>query len=427
VTYLKKIVVDTSALIQGGEILERLIKNNTLIIPSTAIDELDNQKESSDSRRAFNGRTGLRFLKAHEKEVEYVVSDIVTDLPHTYDLQNNDNRIISVALYLNASLATFDMGMKYKAISLGIECIDMGVGNYNKKDVGLLGYKTIEWDCSEKEIADKLNELAMDDTSNIFELLTNEFVILKDTSRPLFTEDGIQNDFEIQAIMQWDGNKMIPIKYKNIDNHYVGKVKPRNIQQKMLFSLMQNEDITIKLCSGGYGVGKDYCMMTNALELLSKNKYDRIVWFRNPVNVKGIAEVGFLPGDFLEKSLPYTAILDDILGENFGTEMFLKSNKLEIGNLGAVRGRTFKNSIIYLTEMQNCSTEIIQLLLSRVGEGSILVLNGDFKQIDAVQHSVSSIKETVEVLGGIGKFGWVQLDKVERSETADLARLFDMC
>jgi phosphate starvation-inducible PhoH-like protein len=135
--------------------------------------------------------------------------------------------------------------------------------------------------------------------------------------------------------------------------------------------------------------------------------------------------MGYLPGSFEEKSKPFLAILDDILGEQFGTEMFIASGKLEIGNLGAVRGRTFKNSIIFLTEMQNCSIEVIQLLVSRLGENSILVMNGDFRQIDDVKHGESSVRETINVLAGQEEFGWINLEKVERSKTANLARLFD--
>jgi len=417
-----KIVVDTSVLIQDSHYLEELIKENTLIIPSILADELDNMKEASDNKRAYNGRTGLRFIDKYEADLTFTVVDIAIGLPEGFDVNNNDNKILSIAKQMDAKIATRDRGMKIKAMACSIGIIDLE-DSYD--EINLLGYKVFEWDCSDEEIADKLNDLAEDDTNNIFELDINEFAILKDTNRPIFTEDGISDGYQVQAIVQWNGKKIIPLKYKDVNNTFTGKVKPRNLEQKMLFSLMQNEKITIKVCSGGYGAGKDFVMLSNALEMVEKHKYEKIIWFRNPVNVRGIKETGSLPGSFQEKLEPYSAVLDDILGASYGTEMFLQSGKLEIGNLGAVRGRTFKDSIIYLTEMQNCSPEIIQLLLSRVGEGSILVMNGDYKQIDDTKHNVSSISETVRVLHGIEKFGWVQLNKVERSPTADLARRFD--
>ena len=419
---MNKLVLDTSVLIQNNEWLEDNITEYQYIVCSQVCDELDYQKESEIPKRAFMGRTGLRFIEKHENEVKFVIADVCDNLPNGFDLDNHDNKILSCAVRENAILATKDRGLRIKAESIGVKCLKFE--SYNE-EANFDGYKIFEWDCTSDENSKKLNDLVTDDKVNVFELDTNEFAILKDTSRPIFTNNGITNNFETKAIIQWNGIKNIQNKYKNINNSFSGKIQPRNIQQKMLFSLMQNEDIKIKLCSGTYGSGKDFVQLTNSLDLIQKGKYDKIVWFRNNVNVKGIQEMGFLPGTYEEKTAPYSAVLDDILGDQYGTDMFLGNGQLEIGNLGAIRGRTFKNSILFLTEMQNCSKEVIQLLLSRVGEGSILVMNGDFMQIDNVRHGESCIKETIEILKGQPEFGWIQLDKVERSKVADLARLFD--
>ena len=409
-----KVVLDTSALIQCQLEIEKMINDDCyeLFISSIVASELDNMKESDGSRRSFNGRSALRFIKKNEDVFTYIEAK---------EFSLNDDAIIQTAIDNKASIMTKDMGMWIKCKAKKITIVEIK----SEEEVNYNGYRIFEWDCMDDAIAEKLNLLAEDSTNNIFNLEMNEFAILKDTSRPIFNEDGISDDFEVQAIMQWDGSNIINMKYKNINNSFVGKVYPRNIQQKMLFSLMQNDKIKIILASGAYGSGKDYVQLSNALELVQKNKYDKIVWFRNNVNVKGIKEMGYLPGSFEEKSKPFSAILDDILGEQFGTEMFIASGKLEIGNLGAVRGRTFKNSIIFLTEMQNCSIEVIQLLVSRLGENSILVMNGDFRQIDDVKHGESSVRETINVLAGQEEFGWINLEKVERSKTANLARLFD--
>ena len=392
-----------------------------MIICSTVASECDNQKESEIPKRSYNGRKSLRFIEKYEDKLTFVVSDNCDMLPSNFDKDSNDNKILNCAIRNDASILTLDRGMKIKALALGIECIDI---NSKEEEVNYEGYKVFEWDCSNPIIAYKLNDLAVNESNNIFEIGVNEFAILKDVNRPIFDEDGITKDYEIQSILQWDGVKYNVLKYKNINNSFT-KVSPRNLEQKLAFALMQNDSITVKILSGIHGSGKDIIMLSNALELIQKGKYDKIVWFRNATNIRGIKELGFLPGDVLEKMAPYSAVLDDILGEKFGTEMFLANGKLEIGNLGAVRGRTFKNSIMILTEMQNCSTEIIQLLISRVGEGSILCMNGDFKQIDDVVVGDSCIRETIEVLHGHPKFGWVDLKKVERSETANLATLFD--
>ena len=119
-------------------------------------------------------------------------------------------------------------------------------------------------------------------------------------------------------------------------------------------------------------------------------------------------------------------VLADHLGGETGLDMQIMTGTIEIQHLGHIRGRDIKNSIIYCTEAENLTKEHVQLLIGRVGEGSALWMNGDFKQTDsAVFRMNNGLLSTVQKLAGHERFGYVQLQKTERSETAAMADLLD--
>ena len=249
---------------------------------------------------------------------------------------------------------------------------------------------------------------------NIYDVLVNEYLVIKN-------ELG-----EVVDKLKWDGETHVNISYKNIDNTFVGKVKPRNLEQILASDLLQDERTTIKVITGGYGTGKDFLMISNAINMISKNKYDNIVWIRNTVEVKDSKAIGFLPGSMLEKLKPFAMILADHLGGELGLDMMLDKRKIQIEHLGFIRGRSYKNSIIMCSEAENLTKEHIQLLIGRVGEGSTLWLNGDFKQNDGgVFSSNNGLLRMINKLQGHKNFGFVKLNKVERSETASMADLLD--
>lgn len=226
--------------------------------------------------------------------------------------------------------------------------------------------------------------------------------------------------------VKWNGEKYVAVSFRNINNDFVGKVKPRNVQQELAFDMLQNNDITIKVLVGGFGTGKDFVMISNAIQLLKNNKFERLVWVRNNIEVKNTNPLGALPDGVFQKLLPYAMPLADHLGGMSGLEMFVNQGRIEIQHLGFMRGRDIKDAIIYCSEAENMTKEHIQLLIGRVGEGSALWLNGDFKQTDMkVFDDNNGLYRLIERLQGNKLFGVVQLIKTERSETAALADLLD--
>jgi phosphate starvation-inducible protein PhoH len=250
---------------------------------------------------------------------------------------------------------------------------------------------------------------------NLFDTPTNGYVLIPNTDA-----DGNT------AGLRWDGSRYVPIKYKNLNTAYSGKIKPLNNQQKLAFDLLQNDDITIKLLLGVYGSGKDFLMVNHAVDLIEKGKYDKIVWVRNNIEVKDTKEIGFLPGSMLEKVYPFAAILADCLGGEVALERAITDGWVEIQPLGFIRGRSFNRSIIYCSEAENLTKQHIQLLIGRVGEGSTLWINGDLRQIDDVAFERNNgIQKLIDKLTGNERFGTVYLPITERSETARLADLLD--
>lgn len=244
--------------------------------------------------------------------------------------------------------------------------------------------------------------------------LANEYLIVKN-------KDGEQVDQ-----FRWNGSHFVRVPYKQINSRFFGRVKPRNPQQHLALDMLYNHDITVKVLVGKFGTGKDYLMSSAAIDLLEKSKYDKIIWVRNNIEVKNSKPIGHLPGDYKDKLLPFAMPLADHLGGVDSLELMIGQGKIEIVHLGFIRGRDIKNSIIMCSEAENMTKEHIQLLLGRVGEGSSLWINGDYKQVDAaVFRENNGLMIAVDKLKGHPRFGFVKLLRTERSETAAMADLLD--
>lgn len=275
-----------------------------------------------------------------------------------------------------------------------------------------LGYKEVVLE------DDKINTLFAKDRSKEFDesfgCLQNEYLIAKD-------QEG-----NVLGKYRYESGELVDVRTKNISTRFLGKVKPRNTQQELALDMLYNDDITVKVIAGKFGTGKDYLMCASAIDLQEKGKYEKIVYVRNNIEVKDSKPIGFLPGSYSDKMLPFAMPLADHLGGVDGLSMMVSRGTIEIVHLGFIRGRDIKNSIILCSEAENMTKEHIQLLLGRVGEGSALWINGDFKQCDAeVFRNNSGLMRVVDRLKGHPRFGYVKLLKTERSETAAMADLLD--
>lgn len=226
--------------------------------------------------------------------------------------------------------------------------------------------------------------------------------------------------------LKWNGTKLVRVPFKAINSRFGDKVKPRNIHQQLAIDMLYDGGTTVKVITGKFGTGKDLLMSAVAIDLLEKGKFQKIIYVRNNIEVKNSKPIGYLPGDYNAKLLPFAMPLADHVGGVDGLEMMINQGKIEVVHLGFIRGRDIKDSIILCSEAENMTKEHVQLLLGRVGEGSALWLNGDFKQTDAEVFSRNSgLMTAIDRLKGHPRFACVKLLRTERSETAAMADLLD--
>lgn len=261
---------------------------------------------------------------------------------------------------------------------------------------------------------DELAALYENPSLNFSELLTNEYIVVRKT------------DGDVADQFRWNGNTHVRVPFKQINNAYIGRVKPRNIHQQLALDMLYDQNITVKILTGKFGTGKDFLMSAAAIDLTDKGKFQKIVYVRNNIEVKNSKPIGHLPGTYNEKLLPFAMPLADHLGSVDSLEIMISQGRVEIVHLGFIRGRDIKNSIIICSEAENMTKEHIQLLLGRVGEGSALWINGDFRQTDAAVFTRNSgLMLAINKLKGHPRFACVKLVKTERSETAAMADLLD--
>lgn len=174
-----------------------------------------------------------------------------------------------------------------------------------------------------------------------------------------------------------DFNNFLPPKQKYV------KLTPRNIHQEDYLLKLLDESKNIVFALGPAGTGKTLLACQTAVKLFQEGKVDKIVVTRPAVSAD--EDLGFLPGTLEEKMAPWTRPIFDVIREYFSAkeiEGMITEGVIEISPLAYMRGRTFKNAFILADEMQNTTPNQMKMLLTRIGEGSKMVVTGDLKQAD---------------------------------------------
>jgi predicted ribonuclease YlaK len=166
-------------------------------------------------------------------------------------------------------------------------------------------------------------------------------------------------------------------------------------------------------------------MLSYALQELEKGNITKIVIVPNNSRVDGTRELAALPGGIFEKELSYTAALIDLLGIDRLRNM-VEKEQIEILPMAVARGRNLVNSIVFVNESQNLTSQHVQLLIGRIGNGSRIFFDGDWAQTDQKMFRNDSGIRQVNKLAFTQHarlFGTVQLKSIARSETARLAEV----
>lgn len=186
-------------------------------------------------------------------------------------------------------------------------------------------------------------------------------------------------------------------------------IVPRGNNQRSYIESINQNDINFGI--GPAGTGKTYLAVASAVDALLKEKVDRIVLMRPAVEAG--EKLGFLPGDLSQKVDPYLRPLYDALYEMLGierTEKYLEKGIVEIAPLAYMRGRTLNNSFIIVDESQNTTKEQMKMILTRMGFGSYLLINGDLTQIDLPKNIESGLAHAVRVVNDTEDIGVVHFD-----------------
>lgn len=251
-------------------------------------------------------------------------------------------------------------------------------------------------------------------SKNTFGLLENQYVAIKD-------ENGA-----IADRYKWQDGRHKQIYRKPIDSTAMGKMKPKNIAQAFAIDMLMDDTTTVKIMSGSFGSGKTFLSCACSFNMIQNGRFDRLMWIRNNIEVRDSNPIGFLKGSFDDKMSVWAMPLADHLGGKFMLNEYMQKGQIEVEHLGFLRGRDIKNTIIFCSEAEHLTREHVQLLLGRVAEGSVLILEGDVRQIDAKAFEKDNgLTAAIDKLKGNRLCAYVHLNESVRSETAKLADLLN--
>lgn len=191
--------------------------------------------------------------------------------------------------------------------------------------------------------------------------------------------------------------------------HQQRKIKPRGDGQAHYVSSIRKNDLT--LCRGPAGCGKTYLAVALAVEALKSRKIRKIVLVRPAVEAG--ESLGFLPGDLQAKLNPYLRPLLDALNEMLDYDQvkyLMEHDVIEVIPLAYMRGRTLNEAFIILDEAQNTTSAQMKMFLTRMGEGSKIVVSGDITQVDLPGGVTSGLRDAWHRLGGLKGISFVTLD-----------------
>jgi len=183
----------------------------------------------------------------------------------------------------------------------------------------------------------------------------------------------------------------------------------RSEKQSEYIKALKENDIVLSL--GPAGTGKSFLAVSVAVTLLMEKKIDRVILSRPAVEAG--EKLGFLPGDMKEKVDPYLRPLYDALYELFGADKIdkkIETGEIEIAPLAFMRGRTLKNCFAILDEAQNATETQIKMFLTRIGENSKLVVNGDPSQVDLINKTHSGLVKSKNILKNIEEIKLIEFD-----------------
>ena len=425
-------VCDTSVLLHSPTAIYSFAGSD-VVIPMTAFEEMDDKKGKKNGMAAYAGRQNIKLL---DKPID-VDQDCITlendtritiemnnewELPQEFDKEKPDNKIINVAMNLIRSgrdvvFVSNDAGARVKAKRLGIpaESLDEDRVDIDPDSI----YKgTAEAFVSNGKMGEFAGNGEIKIEGDIVNpLLPNQYVKLININNPRSTMIG-------KVAKQLPNHKYLIKKLYN--NIRPWGLTARNLEQEYAIDALMDDSIKVVTLIGGAGTGKTLMSIAAGGEqVIERKDYNRMLIYKPFIPMgKGI---GFLPGEVQDKIGPWMGSIKDsfeyLLGDLDNlTELMDQTNKIELGALTFIRGRSLPKLYIVIDEAQNLTPHEVKTIVTRAGENTKLIFTGDPHQIDNpyLDAQNNGLIYLTEKFKGEELFASITLTKTERSEVADL-------
>ncbi|CAM3961526.1 PhoH family protein [Alkalicoccus chagannorensis] len=434
---IKAYILDTNVLLHDPLSVYSFADNH-VVIPAVVLEELDSKKRLTDEI-GRNAREVGRILdqlrqtgKLHEGVTLPNGGWLTVELNHRsteqleqYGLErSNDNRILAVGLNLleeasspeAVTLVSKDALLRVKADAVGLHAEDFLSDRVAQYDNMYRGYSE-EW--LESGLMDQLYEkkfLTIEDTGTT-EVNPHHFYIFKDNSHH-------NRSALAKADEQGKKLELFPGEADSIWG-----IRPRNVQQKMAVELLTRKDIPLVTLAGKAGTGKTLLSLACGLyQTEDLGEYNKLLVARPVVPVG--KDIGYLPGEKDEKLRPWMQPIYDNLEYLFNTKkdqelenILAGMSSVQVEALTYIRGRSIPDQYIIIDEAQNLTKHEVKTIITRVGEGSKIVLMGDPKQIDHpyLDEYTNGLSYVIERMKHQSVSGHMKFEKGERSNLAQLA------
>ena len=439
----KNYVLDTSVCLTDADVLFKF-DNHDIYLPLKVLEEIDGHKKRQDSvgsnarkiirtldefREKGSLEKGIRIDKG--KGILKVVS--FTDLkevifPADLDLRHPDHIIIATAKSIQALQGNRKTIVVSRDINMRVICDSIGV-----QAEDYISEKAVT---SSEELYNGFIIVNIDDE------VIDRFYAGEDIYPHNFTEEMGENlnpNQYVMVVSNANEKKSALAKFKSPHEplkKIIHKTLPdwniesRNKEQAFAIDMLMDPNIKIVSLVGRAGSGKTLLAIAAGLQQTiglrsDKNHYSRLIVSR-PVQPLG-KDIGFLPGTMEEKMLPWLMPIQDnlkfLMGDRANMQMYMEKGKIEIEALTYIRGRSIANAFIVIDEAQNLTKHEIKTIITRIGEGTKIVLTGDIEQIDNVYVNETSngLAHAVEKFKEYHISGHMTFKKGERSELATLA------
>ncbi|MWV45253.1 AAA family ATPase [Paenibacillus sp. HJL G12] len=437
----KIFVLDTNVLLHDPGAIYAF-EEHEVVIPAVVLEEIDSKKRNADEI-GRNARTVSRVLDQlrenghlHSGVVLHNGGSLKVELNHRSFLKvqemfgeiSNDNRILAVALNYHMEeadkeepaqvvLVSKDVLVRIKADVLGLNTQDYLSDRTAGPDDLYTGNLKLKVHPAIIDEFYSYRFLPVKPLQLSYPLNPHEFVILKD-------EMGSTKSALLKV--NTEGSKLEPL---YLSNDAVWGINARNAQQRMALELLLNDDIPLVTITGKAGTGKTLlALAAGLLKVEDEHKYKKLLIAR-PVVPMG-KDIGYLPGEKEEKLRPWMQPIYDNLEFLFDTKkagdidkILMGLGSIQVEALTYIRGRSIPGQFIIVDEAQNLSRHEVKTIVSRVGEGSKIILMGDPEQIDHPYLDATSngLTYIVEKFKQEGISGHITLEKGERSKLAQLA------